>query len=254
MEERTQEGFSSKELAEYVASAKKRTLVRAFVQLKGEARFDGCKVVGTWRNNAHDGGNGGDGFCLVVGDEKDFKRALDKYGEAVVDYYAEYLCANSGVGLADVSTFGARIEPFAVVREKVFIAPTAVVMMGAVLNIGCSIGERTMIDMNAVIGSNAKIGNDCHVGAGAVVAGVLEPVDATPVVVEEGVTLGANCVVLEGRRIGANSVVGAGAVVTEDIPPYSVAVGCPAVVKKRFDKQTALKTQRNGALFDKGGF
>ncbi len=71
-------------------------------------------------------------------------------------------------------------------------------MMGAVLNIGAKIGERTMIDMNVVIGGRAIIGNDCHIGAGAVVAGVIEPPNAEPAVIGNNVLMGANSVLLEG--------------------------------------------------------
>lgn len=235
------EKFDSAQLADFVANAKKKTIIRAFLQLKegwqGNLRFDGCKTVF------------GSDFCVLVGDKVEFERGLDKYGEFIGEYIVECLCANSGVGLTDISAVGARVEPFAVVREKVNLSDSAVIMMGAVLNIGCRIGDGTMVDMNAVIGSNAQIGNDCHVGAGAVVAGVLEPIGATPVVIEDGVTLGANCVVLEGVRVGKGSVIGAGAVVTQNVPPYSVAVGCPAVVIKKVDEKTACKTQKNDKLF-----
>ena len=233
--------LNSAQLATYVATAKKRTRIRAFVSLKGDWQdkisFGDCKAVY------------GNGLCVVDGDKGEFLRCVDIYGEYIKDYIFDCVCANSGVGLADISDSGARIEPFAVVREKVALSDSAVVMMGAVLNIGCVVGERTMIDMNAVIGSNAQVGNDCHVGAGAVLAGVLEPIGATPVVIEDDVTLGANSVVLEGVRVGKGCVVGAGAVVTKNLPPFSVAVGCPAKIIKTRDEITESKTQRNLQLF-----
>lgn len=71
---------------------------------------------------------------------------------------------------------------------------------------------------------------------------MVEPPSATPVVIEDNVLVGANAVILEGVRVGDHSVIAAGAVVTKDIPPYSVAVGMPAKVVKRFDEKTASKT------------
>ena len=100
-----------------------------------------------------------------------------------------------------------------------------------------------MIDMNAVLGARATVGRNAHIGAGAVLAGVLEPPSATPVIVEDDVLVGANAVVLEGVRIGKGAVVAAGAVVTEDIPAGAVAAGSPAKVIKMKDAQTEGKTQ-----------
>ncbi len=65
-------------------------------------------------------------------------------------------------------------------------------MMGAVINIGAVIGEGTMIDMGAVLGGRATVGKNCHIGAGTVLAGVVEPASATPVIVEDNVLIGAN--------------------------------------------------------------
>ncbi len=71
-------------------------------------------------------------------------------------------------------------------------------MMGAVINIGAVIGKGTMIDMGTVLGGRATVGDRCHIGAGTVLAGVVEPASATPVIVEDGVLVGANAVVIEG--------------------------------------------------------
>jgi tetrahydrodipicolinate N-succinyltransferase len=89
-----------------------------------------------------------------------------------------------------------------------------------------------MIDMNAVLGARAIVGRNCHIGAGAVIAGVLEPPSARPVVVGDNVLVGANAVVLEGVRVGRGSVVAAGAVVTKNVRPGVVVAGVPAVVIK----------------------
>ena len=105
-----------------------------------------------------------------------------------------------------------------------------------------------MIDMGAILGGRATVGKNCHIAAGAVLAGVIEPASATPVVVEDGVLVGANAVVLEGVRIGAGAVVAAGAVVTRDVPPGAVVAGCPAKIVKWKDDETSSKTALEQAL------
>ena len=97
--------------------------------------------------------------------------------------------------------------------------------------------------MNAVLGARATVGKNVHVGAGSVLAGVLEPPSATPVVVEDGVMIGANAVILEGVHIGEGAVVAAGAVVTENVPAGAVVAGSPAKVIKMKDEKTEGKTQ-----------
>ena len=93
-------------------------------------------------------------------------------------------------------------------REKKLFC-NAVIMMGAIINIGAEIGAKTMIDMGCVLGGRATVGENCHIGAGTVLAGVVEPPSALPVVVEDDVVIGANAVVLEGVRIGKGAVVAA---------------------------------------------
>jgi tetrahydrodipicolinate N-succinyltransferase len=89
----------------------------------------------------------------------------------------------------------------------------------------------------------ATTGKNCHVGAGAVIAGVIEPPSANPTVLEDDVLIGANAVVLEGVRVGKGSVVAAGAIVTEDVPPGVVVAGAPARIIKQKDAKTEGKTQ-----------
>ncbi len=74
-------------------------------------------------------------------------------------------------------------------------------MMGAVVNIGAVIGEKTMLDMNVVVGGRAIVGCKCHIGAGTVLAGVIEPPSADPVIIEDNVMIGANVVILEGIKV-----------------------------------------------------
>ncbi len=149
---------------------------------------------------------------------------------------------NSAIPLLDLKTVGSRIEPGCIIREGAEIGERVIGMMGAVVNIGAVVGDGTMLDMNCVIGARALVGRDCHVGAGAVLAGVLEPPSASPVVIEDEVLIGANAVVLEGVRVGKGSVVAAGAVVTGDVPSNTVVAGQPARVIKEVDAKTKDKT------------
>ena len=100
-----------------------------------------------------------------------------------------------------------------------------------------------MIDMNAVIGSRAIIGERVHIGAGAVVSGVLKPPSSKPCIVENNVFIGANSVILEGVRIGKNAVVAAGAVVCNDVSNNALVAGVPARVIKNVDVGTYQKTK-----------
>ena len=110
-------------------------------------------------------------------------------------------------------------------------------------------GKSIVIDaMGAVLGGRATVGKHCHIGAGTVLAGVVEPASATPVVVEDNVLIGANAVVIEGCRIGHDAVVAAGAVVIGDVEPNTVVAGCPARVIKIKDEKTAGKTALVDAL------
>jgi len=155
---------------------------------------------------------------------------------------------NSAVPMADLTKYNARIEPGAIIRDMVEIGDKAVIMMGAVLNIGAVIGAGTMIDMNTVVGGRAIVGKNCHIGAGTVLAGVVEPPSATPVIIEDNVLMGANAVVLEGVRVGEGAVVAAGAVVTTDVPPFTVVAGVPARIIKKVDDKTKSKTELVEAL------
>ena len=185
---------------------------------------------------------------IVFGDWAELAPILEDNREKITDCVVENDRRNSGVPLLDLKDLKARIEPGAIIREKVEIGEGAVIMMGAILNIGAVVGKRTMIDMGAVLGGRATVGDDCHIGAGAVLAGVVEPASATPVVVEDGVLVGANAVVIEGVRIGAGAVVAAGAVVTENVPPNAVVAGTPARIIKMKDARTEGKTALVDAL------
>ena len=100
-----------------------------------------------------------------------------------------------------------------------------------------------MIDMNAVVGARAIIGEHVHIGAGAVIAGVLEPPSSHPVRIGDHVMVGANAVVLEGVSGGNCAVIAAGSVVTKNVPANAVVAGSPAQIVKERDGKTDEKTK-----------
>ena len=228
--------MNAQEIIDYIATSEKKTPVKLYVNTTGPVDFGSAKVFGS-----------GNSFT-VFGDWAELAPILEASRDKVTDYVVENDRRNSGVPLLDLKGVQARIEPGAIIREKVEIGQGAVIMMGAVINIGAVVGPGTMIDMGAVLGGRATVGARCHIGAGAVLAGVVEPASATPVIVEDGVLVGANAVVIEGVHIGKNAVVAAGAVVIEDVPDNAVVAGSPARVIKMKDEKTEGKTALVDAL------
>ncbi|SJZ69048.1 tetrahydrodipicolinate N-acetyltransferase [Pilibacter termitis] len=224
--------MNAEEIIKFIQTAKKKTPVKVYLNTKEKIHFPNAKVFGE------------DTSCVVIGDYEEISPVLEENQEKILEIEIENHTRNSAVPLLDMKDIKARIEPGAIIRDQVEIGENAVVMMGAVINIGAVIGSGTMIDMNAVLGGRATVGANCHIGAGAVLAGVVEPASAKPVIVHDGVLVGANAVVVEGVEIGKNSVVAAGAIVLEDVPENVVVGGIPARVLKKVDE----KTEKNTAL------
>ena len=228
--------MNAQEIIDYIANSEKKTPVKVYVNTTAPLDFGSAK------------GFVGNNSFIVFGDWNELQPILEANADKITDCVVENDRRNSGVPLLDMKNIKARIEPGAIIREKVTIGEGAVIMMGAVINIGAVIGKGTMIDMGVVLGGRATVGDHCHIGAGAVLAGVVEPASATPVIVEDGVLVGANAVVIEGVHIGKNSVVAAGAVVIEDVPENAVVAGSPARVIKMKDAKTEGKTALVDAL------
>ena len=206
----------SEDIIAFIKNSKKKTPVKVYIKGKLENIKTNAKVFSF-----------GD-FHFIVGDYEDIKSILENNKNSIEYYHLENDRRNSGVPTLDYLNINARIEPGAIIRDKVKIGDNAVIMMGAIINIGA---ER------------AIVGKNCHIGAGAVLAGVIEPPSAKPVIVEDNVIIGANAVIIEGVHIGKNAVIGAGAVVIEDVADNQVVVGNPAKVIKNVDEKTADKTK-----------
>jgi len=174
---------------------------------------------------------------------------------------------------------GVRVVPGAVVRYSAYIGP-GVVLMPSFVNVGARIGEGTMIDTWSTVGSCAQVGKNCHISGGVGLGGVLEPLQANPVIIEDDCFIGARSEVAEGVIVGKGSVISMGVflgastkivdratgeVFYGQVPPYSVVVpgtlpgkrqsigmvspslAC-AVIVKRVDAQTRSKTSINELL------
>ncbi len=119
---------------------------------------------------------------------------------------------------------GVRVVPGAQARFGSFLEP-GVVMMPSYVNIGARVGANTMVDTWATVGSCAQIGANVHLSGGVGIGGVLEPPQASPVIVEDDCLIGSRCVVADGARVGRNSVLGAGCILTGSIPVISAWTG-----------------------------
>ena len=90
------------------------------------------------------------------------------------------------------------------------------------INVGAYVGEGTMVDSHALIGSCAQIGSNCHISAASQIGGVLEPVGAQPVIIEDGVLIGGNCGVYEGAIVKRGAVLGSGTILNRSTPVYDI--------------------------------
>lgn len=138
--------------------------------------------------------------------------------------------AESALWFVDKGTFpvrrfgvkdGVRIVPGgSSVRAGAYLSPGVICMPPMYVNVGAYVDEGAMIDSHALVGSCAQIGKRVHLSAGAQIGGVLEPVNASPVIVEDDVLVGGNCGIYEGTQVGARAVLGSGTILTRSTPLY----------------------------------
>jgi 2,3,4,5-tetrahydropyridine-2-carboxylate N-succinyltransferase len=178
------------------------------------------------------------------------------------------------------ASLGVRVVPHAVARYGAFLA-SGVIMMPSYVNIGAYVDSGTMVDTWATVGSCAQIGKNVHLSGGVGIGGVLEPLQAAPVIVEDGCFIGSRCIVVEGVRVRKEAVLGANVVLTKstkiidvsgekpveyigEVPERSVVipgsytkkfaageyqVPCALIIGKR-KTSTDLKTSLNDVLRD----
>lgn len=230
--------LSAQEIIQYISDAKKSTPLKVYVNghFENVTFPESFKVFGSEHSKVI--------FC----EADEWKQFYQQNHSLITELEIEMNRRNSAIPLKDLTNTNARIEPGAFIREQAIIEDGAVVMMGATINIGAIVGEGTMIDMNATLGGRATTGKNVHVGAGAVLAGVIEPPSASPVVIEDNVLIGANAVILEGVRVGAGAIVAAGAIVTQDVPAGAVVAGTPAKVIKQTSEVQDSKREIVSAL------
>jgi 2,3,4,5-tetrahydropyridine-2,6-dicarboxylate N-succinyltransferase len=119
--------------------------------------------------------------------------------------------------------YGVRVVPGgSSARLGAYIAPSVICMPPMFINVGAYVDEGTMIDSHALVGSCAQIGKRVHLSAAAQIGGVLEPVNAAPVIIEDDVLVGGNCGVYEGTLVRSRAVLGAGTVLTRSTPLYDL--------------------------------
>jgi 2,3,4,5-tetrahydropyridine-2-carboxylate N-succinyltransferase len=141
----------------------------------------------------------------------------------------------AGLSFVDKDTFPARqftvadrvrvVPGGSSARVGAYVAPSVICMPPMFINVGAYVDEGTMIDSHALVGSCAQIGKRVHLSAAAQIGGVLEPVNAAPVIIEDDVLVGGNCGIFEGTLVRAKAVLGAGTILTRSTPLYDLVKG-----------------------------
>jgi 2,3,4,5-tetrahydropyridine-2-carboxylate N-succinyltransferase len=142
---------------------------------------------------------------------------------------------SAGLSFVDKDTFPARqftvadrvrvVPGGSSVRMGAYVAPSVICMPPMFINVGAYVDEGTMIDSHALVGSCAQIGKRVHLSAAAQVGGVLEPINAAPVIIEDDVLVGGNCGIFEGTLVRTRAVLGAGTILTRSTPLYDLVRG-----------------------------
>ena len=125
---------------------------------------------------------------------------------------------------------GVRVVPHAIARYGSYLEP-GVIMMPSYVNIGAHVGRGTMVDTWATVGSCAQIGKEVHLSGGVGIGGVLEPLQATPTIIEDNCFIGSRCIIVEGVRVEKESVIGAGVVLTQSTHIIDVTGKEPVTIK-----------------------
>jgi 2,3,4,5-tetrahydropyridine-2-carboxylate N-succinyltransferase len=154
-----------------------------------------------------------------IGQVIDMTSYDDKGAPARLFYFDKHTYPPHGFDLTD----GVRIVPGgSAIRRGAYVASGVVCMPPMYINVGAYVGKNTMVDSHALVGSCAQIGERVHLSAGAQIGGVLEPVSAAPVVIEDEVLIGGNCGVYEGTVVRERAVLAAGVILTRGTPVFDL--------------------------------
>src|SRR3972149_293013 len=181
-------------------------------KLRVAEKKDGQWVVNQWLKKAVL-------LFFRIEDNQFIRGGYTNYWDKVPAKFADYSSKTFRDG-------GFRVVPPAAVRKGAYIAPS-VVLMPSYVNIGGYVDEGTMVDTWATVGSCAQIGKNVHLSGGVGIGGVLEPVQAAPVVIEDGCFIGSRCIVVEGVRVEKEAVLGANVVLTKSTKIIDVTGNSP---------------------------
>ncbi len=148
---------------------------------------------------------------------------------------------------------GVRVVPLAHARYGSYLAP-GVVMMPSYVNIGAYVDERTMVDTWATVGSCAQIGKNVHLSGGVGIGGVLEPVQAAPVIIEDNCFIGSRCIIVEGVRVTREAVLGANVVITKSTKIIDVSGNEPVEYKSFVPERSVVIPGSFTKKFNAGEF
>ena len=151
------------------------------------------------------------------------------------------------------ASLGVRAVPHAVARYGAFIGRNAV-LMPSYVNIGAYVDEGTMVDTWATVGSCAQVGKNVHLSGGVGLGGVLEPLQASPVIIEDGCFIGSRCIVVEGVRVEKEAVLGANVVLTQSTKIIDVTGAQPVELKGRVPARSVVIPGTYQKTFAAGSF
>jgi len=148
---------------------------------------------------------------------------------------------------------GVRVVPHAIARYGAYVA-SGVIMMPSYINIGAYVDSGTMVDTWATVGSCAQIGKDVHLSGGVGIGGVLEPLQAAPVIIEDGAFIGSRCIVVEGVRVGKEAVLGANVVLTKSTKIIDVTENEPKEIRGYVPERSVVIPGSYTKTFPAGDF
>jgi len=148
---------------------------------------------------------------------------------------------------------GIRVVPHAVARHGAYIS-NGVILMPSYVNIGAYIDSGTMVDTWATVGSCAQIGKNVHLSGGVGIGGVLEPLQAAPVIIEDNAFIGSRCIIVEGARIGKEAVLGANVVITSSTKVIDVSSEKPVELRGQVPERSVVIPGSYTKSFDAGDY